>query len=223
MCTILFKSLRDGGRLMLCIALSMLSSASAFAQFGFAMPDFQQMMNQAEAQAKAQYEATGPGVILRDSDGNSAIVKNVNGLPSGSYLFIKIKENGAYRIYRPTHTEKSLVSFPSYAKGDGCVLNAQEDYITLTTPRNSYVFTAVQPLQGSSVPFQGTLGGQMGGNQNNSSPNSHKVCRSCNGTGKCGACHGAGYYYAYGNRVDCTICSPSNGRICNVCNGTGHW
>lgn len=210
-------------KMIFCVIIIITTFTTAKSQIDFSMPDFQQLYKQAEQQAAMRYEASGPGVVLWNGKGESAIVRNVFGLSFGNYLFIKIVEKGKTRVYRPKHSGKG-VEVPNYVKGDGCVLQVAKDYVDLTTPNGFYRFTQIKTFQGTVVPVPNVNEGNGNMPRSQSQSKSNIICRSCKGTGKCGSCNGKGYFYGFEmNRIECKQCSASNGRICTVCNGTGHW
>ena len=185
------------------------------------IPDLKQI----EQQTAAQYEATGPGVILRNDKGESAIFRNVWGLSSiGNYLCIRITENRINRVYRIKHNGQGF-QVPNYVRGGGCIVEVHNDYVDLTTPNGYYRFTQATAFPGAQVPMPNTPSYNGNSSGSSSQPKSYIICHACKGTGKCGACNGKGYYRnMYGGGViACKICSEADGRICTVCNGTGRW
>lgn len=196
---------------------------SAKSQMVFPVPDMLQLWKLSEQQAAAQYEATGPGVILRNNKGESAILRNVWGLSTGNYLCIIITENSINRKYRLKHNSKGA-EFPKYTKGNGCILEVCDNYVELTTPNKFYRFTQSIPIQGVAYTPPTTSDPYRNSSGSSSQPTYHIICQACKGTGKCGSCNGKGYFRGYDlEPIICKQCSASNGHMCAVCNGTGRW
>lgn len=187
---------------LLCLNFSQITKA----QFDFAA------MERANLPAS---ERAQDGILFTNDKGESFLLKAIVCMFQPSYCYITIHEGGKMRTYRPIQKDNFNAS------GDHCKLSISDGVAYLDTPFGSYACNKCTYVKGGGAPANIISTPSSTPAQ---APKYKPLCQACNGTGKCGTCHGTGTFRGYeGQLIACPNCSASNGRICNVCGGLGHW
>jgi len=157
-----------------------------------------------------------------------AIYKSSNGMTVYMTMTgdgIVIKQNNDVIAFQMTYADANGFCFSNPQHGMVVISSDQTSMSVITgNPPVTYVLSLQGYVNNSTPSYPSGVGGSSGSGTG-SSGKVGTVCKSCNGSGKCGTCKGSGTYMgSYGTGLlACPNCSASNGRICSVCNGTGKW